>query len=127
MQRLIEYQQVRVLYKRTSQQYKTLLTARHLKELPVGQLLDAEQIHPFYAFILFLFVGLVVQTDSVFQSACHYLYGRDVLLVATVHLWRYVAYVALYNPNTFSAATLLSKERDVACIALWVIGTYKRK
>ena len=60
VQRLVEYQQVRVLYERTSQQYKALFSARNLMELPAGQLLDAEQIHPFYAFILFLFVGLVV-------------------------------------------------------------------
>lgn len=123
VQRFVEYQQVGLFYKSPRQKYKSLLTARHLQKLPLLQMADAKGVEPFAALYPLCFCGTRVESHGVFQSAGHNLDGGDVLAVAAVHLWRNVADVAFDVPDALARTALMSEERDVAGVALWIVGT----
>ena len=110
MKRFVENQQVWTFHECASQQNQSLLTTRHFKEFAISQMSDAKHVHPFHTLVfLFLFRG-EVKPDGIFQSTGHNLQGRDVLLVASMHLWRYVADAFLDVPDALTRAALVSEE-----------------
>lgn len=127
VQRFVEDQQVGLFHKSPRQKYKSLLTARHLQKLPLFQRADAKGVEPFAALYPICFCGTRVESHSVFQSTGHNFDGGDVLAVAAVHLRRHIADVALDVPDAFARTALMSEERDIAGIALWIVCTNQRE
>ena len=123
VKRFVEYQKLRVFHESTCQKYKSLLAARQLQETPVCQLLYSEYIHPEQTHFPILFFRTLVETDRIVKSACHNIYGRNVLQISPVHLWADVADMLLDFPYTLAAAALAVEQSDVAGIALWIVGT----
>ena len=48
-------------------------------------------------------------------------------MIGAVHLGRYISNVLLDVPNAFARTTGIAEERDVAGIALGIVGTYERE
>ena len=99
---LIKDKQIRRLHESARQQYQPLFTTRHLEEFAISQMFDAKDIHPFNTEVFLLLGRTEVKTDGIFKSAGHNLYGRDVLLVASVHLGRNVANMLFNVPDALS-------------------------
>ena len=79
--------------------------------------------HPEQTHFPILFFRTLVETDRIVKSACHNIYGRNVLQISPVHLWADVADMLLDFPYTLAAAALAVEQSDVAGIALWIVGT----
>ena len=72
VQRLIEYQQVWVLYERTGEQDHALLSAREFQEVAAFKVGYTEYVHPDAACLSFLVGNFFIQTDGIVKARCHY-------------------------------------------------------
>ena len=86
---------------------------------------DAEDVHPPATDIVFFLTGLDIESHGVFQSTGNDTDGWDVLLVATVHLWRHITDVSLDVPDTLAGTSLMAEERNVTGITLWIVCTHQ--
>lgn len=102
MERLVENEQFGILDESPAHQHQPLLAAAELQERAFGQLPDAEKAHPPAALLLLLAIGMDIEPYGVLKSAGHYVDGREVTQVGTVHLWRNVAYMAFDFPDAFA-------------------------
>ena len=91
MKGFVENEEIGRFDEGSRQQYQALFATRHLEELTISQMLDAKGFHPFQATLFLHLRRTGVETNGIFQSTGHNLDGRDVLLVASMHLGRYVA------------------------------------
>lgn len=76
VKRFVQYQQFRILDKRTCQQYQSLLAAGKLQETTVFQSGNTENIHPPFADTRIFLLSLPVQANGIIQSAGHDVDGR---------------------------------------------------
>ena len=68
-----------------------------------------------------------IKAYAVGKSAGHYVYGRKVAQISTVHFWRNISDVAFYLPDALAGATFVSEQMDVAGVTLGIVSAYQRK
>ena len=86
MKRFVENQQLGVLYESPCHENDALLAARQMQERTLGQVVDAKETHPPQTLLTLFTRRTDVEPDGVFQSAGYDVKGRQVAVVAAVHL-----------------------------------------
>ena len=87
MQGFVKNEKFWVFDECSCQQAKALFTAGEFQECFVANVLNAEYADPDTAYVLLFWAWFAIQSHAVRESACHYVDGRKVAEICTMHLW----------------------------------------
>ena len=111
-----------MLYHRTSYQQQTLIPIGKLIEWLVSATVQTQKLQPLCCYIFLYIRVFAVQTDAVIKPGDDDVTQTGTNAVFALQSGRYVADILFDLPNRFSAAALMSEDKNVVNVALWMIA-----